>query len=228
MPVAPTASAMNSSGIMTPSKKSGALPTTTASMSSKVDPESASARSMASRTRPFIETSWRLATYLVCPVPRTAASSGSRHRYFPSRTATRFCCSAGPLVACASTRLRRAVEDVLGGEADALQAGREHRVGGQRATRRVDLRRRRQPDGLGEDQLLMGERRVAARRPRSSRRHRRWRPGRRRRRRRRGQVAGAQDRGLDAVLDTGDPGRVLAQFAGLVAGGQHDRRRHRR
>ena len=36
LPVAPTASAMNSSGIITPSKKSGALPTTTASMSSNV------------------------------------------------------------------------------------------------------------------------------------------------------------------------------------------------
>src|SRR5882672_4995974 len=55
LPVAPTASAMNSSGIITPSKKSSALPTT-------------------SRTRPFIDTSWRLATYFVCPVPSTAAS----------------------------------------------------------------------------------------------------------------------------------------------------------
>jgi hypothetical protein len=72
--VAPVASAMNSSGIITPSKKSGALPTTTASMSSNVVPESSSARSMASRTRPFIDTSWRLATYFVCPVPSTAAS----------------------------------------------------------------------------------------------------------------------------------------------------------
>lgn len=76
LPVAPMASAMNSSGIMTPSKKSGALPTTTASMSSNVQPESASARSIASRTRPFIETSWRLATYFVCPVPSTAAMFG--------------------------------------------------------------------------------------------------------------------------------------------------------
>src|SRR5580693_7114196 len=74
LPVAPTASAMNSSGIMTPSKKSGALPTTTASMSFMVDPESANALSMASRTRPFIETSWRLATYFVWPVPSTAAN----------------------------------------------------------------------------------------------------------------------------------------------------------
>ncbi len=73
LPVAPMASAMNNSGIITPSKKSGALPTTTASMSSKVEPLSASALSMASRTRPFIDTSVRLATYLVCPVPSTAA-----------------------------------------------------------------------------------------------------------------------------------------------------------
>src|SRR5262249_52285093 len=71
--VAPVASAMNSSGIITPSKKSGALPTTPASMSSNVEPESSSALSMASRTRPFIDTSWRLATYFVCPVPSTAA-----------------------------------------------------------------------------------------------------------------------------------------------------------
>src|SRR5881628_2605106 len=74
LPVAPTASAMNSSGIITPSKKSGALPTTTASMSSKVEPESSSALSMASRTRPSIETALRLATYFVCPVPSTAAA----------------------------------------------------------------------------------------------------------------------------------------------------------
>ncbi|SLE53205.1 Uncharacterised protein [Mycobacteroides abscessus subsp. massiliense] len=72
-PVAPIASAMKSSGIMTPSKKSGALPTTTASISSQSTPASVMARSMASRTRPFMETSCRLATYFVCPVPMTAA-----------------------------------------------------------------------------------------------------------------------------------------------------------
>ena len=38
LPVAPRASARNSSGIITPSKKSGALPTTTASMSAQVMP----------------------------------------------------------------------------------------------------------------------------------------------------------------------------------------------
>ena len=81
-PVAPIASAMKSSGIMTPSKKSGALPTTTASISSQPTPASVIARSIASRTRPFMETSWRLATYLVCPVPITAA------RFFDAPTIT--------------------------------------------------------------------------------------------------------------------------------------------
>ncbi len=83
LPVAPTASAMNNSGIITPSKKSGALPTTTASMSSNVDPESSSALSIASRTRPFIDTSWRLATYFVCPVPSTAASCPAISLFLP-------------------------------------------------------------------------------------------------------------------------------------------------
>ena len=35
---------------------------------------------------------------------------------------------------------RRAIEDVAGGEADAFEPGREHRVGGQRPARRIDLR----------------------------------------------------------------------------------------
>src|SRR5271156_3271726 len=136
--VAPTASAMNSSGIMTPSKKSGALPTTTASMSCMVNPESANALSMASRTSPFIETSWRLATYLVWPVPSTAASWGAI--LFPfqhgdeillqDRAAGRVCKhpAGGP------------VENVLRRKADAFQACGEHRLGRQRAAGRVDLR----------------------------------------------------------------------------------------
>ena len=140
LPVAPTASAMNSSGIMTPSKKSGALPTTTASMSSNVEPESASALSMASRTRPFIETSLRLATYLVCPVPSTAASSAC-HRYFPFHDRDQILLQRRPAGGVRQHPLRGAVEDVPGRKADALQARREHRVGGQRAAGRVDLRR---------------------------------------------------------------------------------------
>ena len=56
-PVAPMASAMNSSGIITPSNRSGALPTTTASMSSQVTSASSIARSIASRSIPDIDTS---------------------------------------------------------------------------------------------------------------------------------------------------------------------------
>ena len=44
LPTAPSASARNSSGCMTPSKKSGALPTTTASMSSQPTSASSKAR----------------------------------------------------------------------------------------------------------------------------------------------------------------------------------------
>ena len=84
---------------------------------------------------------------------------------------------------------------------------------------------RRQPDRLGEDQLLVGERRVELGDVDRAGVAAGGRLGRRRGRRRRGQVAGAEHRRLDAVLETGDPGRVLAQFAGPVAGGQHDRRR---
>ena len=45
-------------------------------------------------------------------------------------------------------------------------------------------------------------------------------PGRDLGRRRRGQVTRTKHRRLDAVLDAGDPGRVLAQFAGLWAYGR--------
>ena len=100
LPTAPSASARYSSGIITPSNRSGAFPTTTASMSAKVSPASASARSTASRHSPAIDTSVRLDLCLVCPTPRTAAFTCHR----ASMTQTRFCCSAGPLVACPSAR----------------------------------------------------------------------------------------------------------------------------
>ena len=53
---------------------------------------------------------------------------------------------------------RRAVEDVLRGKADPLQARDEHRVGRQGTAGRVQLRLGRQSHRLGEDQLLVGER----------------------------------------------------------------------
>ena len=65
LPTAPRASAIINSGIMTPSNRSGALPTITASMSSQPTPASAMAASMASRQRPAMETSVRRETWWV-------------------------------------------------------------------------------------------------------------------------------------------------------------------
>ena len=59
LPVAPSASARYSSGIITPSNRSGAFPATTASMSASERLASASARSTASRHRPAMDTSVR-------------------------------------------------------------------------------------------------------------------------------------------------------------------------
>jgi len=74
-PTPPSASARMISGIITPSKKSGAFPITIASMSFHSSPASASARSAASRTRPAIDTSPRVAWYFVWPTPMTAHRS---------------------------------------------------------------------------------------------------------------------------------------------------------
>ena len=73
LPAAPIDSARNSSGIITPSNRSGALPTTIASISSSVILASSSARSIASRSSPAMETSSRLARWWVWPTPITAA-----------------------------------------------------------------------------------------------------------------------------------------------------------
>ena len=166
---------------------------------------------------------WRRTWSARCPEPRRVCSAIAT--FSPSMTATRFCCSAGPLVAWASTRC-----------AEPSKMCRAAKPMRSRPAENIGLAASAPPDGLifvdavqadrlGEDQLLVAERRVelgdvdragvtAGRRLR-----------RRRRRRRRGQVAGAQHRRLDAVLDTGDPRRALPQLAGPVAGGQHDRRR---
>src|SRR3954449_2179274 len=132
LPEAPSASARYSSGIITPSKRSGALPTTTASMSSKVRPASSRARSTASRRRPAIDTSARSAWYLVWPTPMTAAGilamsvpllgvEGDHEVLLQRRTGRgvreRLVGGAGP--------------DLLGRLTDAVHACGEHRVGRQ-------------------------------------------------------------------------------------------------
>ena len=76
LPVAPSASARYSSGIIMPSKKSGALPITTASMSAQVICGVVErARVAASRTSPAIDTSPRVDWCLVWPIPTTATRS---------------------------------------------------------------------------------------------------------------------------------------------------------
>ena len=133
LPTAPSASARYSSGIITPSNRSGAFPTTTASMSAKVSPASASARSAASRHSPAIDTSVRLARCRVCPTPRTAASA----LIAASMTQTRFCCSAGPLVAC--PRARSARPDMTARAAQPIRASPAANIG---------LAQSAPPDGL--------------------------------------------------------------------------------
>ena len=96
LPAAPRASAIISSGIITPSNRSGALPMMIASISSHPTAASAIAASIASRHSPAIETSSRREVWWVCPVPRTAASTGGLFAGFmiyprPSRSATRLC-----------------------------------------------------------------------------------------------------------------------------------------
>src|SRR5690625_4378103 len=157
LPVAPIASAMNSSGIIEPSKKSGALPTTTASTSASVDPESARAASMASRTSPFIDTSRRLAVYLVCPVPSTAASCLPMV-LAPFHHGDQVLLQLRAAGGVRQHPARVPGEDVAGGEADALQARGEHRVGAQRPAGGGDAGLLAQPDRPGEGQLLMAER----------------------------------------------------------------------
>jgi hypothetical protein len=71
-PDAANASARYSSGIMVPSNMSGALPTTIASMSFQPTSASFMARSTASRRRPFSDTSTRIVSCFVCPIPTTA------------------------------------------------------------------------------------------------------------------------------------------------------------
>ena len=64
-PTAPRASAKYNSGIITPSKKSGAVPITTASISFQSRWASSKALHAASRQSPAIDTSPRVAEYFV-------------------------------------------------------------------------------------------------------------------------------------------------------------------
>ena len=85
LPTAPSDSARKISGIITPSKKSGAFPITTASTSPQSRSACRRARVAASRTSPGIETSAALERYLVCPDPDHGAGPTSHQPPSPTR-----------------------------------------------------------------------------------------------------------------------------------------------
>ena len=165
--------------------------------------------SAASRTRPAIETSSRLALRLVWPTPITAQPLGHQPA---SSTATRFCWRQRARGGVGHRPGRRAVEDPRGGLADADQPAGHERVGGQGPARRVDVDALVEAEGLAHDDLLVGEGGVQLGHVDRSRSH----PGLLARpggRGRTGEVAGPEGVGLDAVVDAGDPGRALGPFA---------------
>ncbi len=83
---------------------------------------------------------WRACVW---PTPTTAAALLAHDSLPPGRT-TRLCCRPWPPVACATARGPPSPAAIaLRGFDDADQAGGHHRVAGERAARRVDLRVRR-------------------------------------------------------------------------------------
>ena len=160
LPAAPSASARYSSGIITPSNRSGALPTTMASMSSK--PTFGVVERAVDRLA--AQPGHRDVLALGAVVGLADADDGGRLLAPSARPsfqdADEVLLQAGPLVAWASTWSALAGPDPLGGLADADQAGGEHRVGGERAARRVDRDVVAEAELGAQDQLLVAERRV--------------------------------------------------------------------
>ena len=157
LPVAPSASVRYSSGFMTPSNRSGALPRTTASMSDQSIWASSSARRGGLADEPA-EGHVPAAALVVGLADADDRARLMSHQSFPSMTQTRFCCRHGPDVECASVRRSALVSDLRGRLDDADQAGRHDRVRGQRAARRVDRHVGTEPERLDEHRFLVGER----------------------------------------------------------------------
>ena len=221
LPEAPSASARYSSGIITPSNVSGALPMTTASMSVQVisassrarRPLRGAARPARRRRAPSCGASARPRR----PQHRSAISS-------PSRTQTRFCCRHGPEVAWPSVRrawpswIRRAASPMrvrpvaitglaASGPPEGFTSTSSPSPSAARSTSSSWLKRRRELGHLDRPVPhaggLAGQAGGLAD----------------------GEVAQARVVRLDAVVDASDPGRVLAQLAGAVTGDEHDRGR---
>src|SRR5437660_1466451 len=136
LPVAPRASARYSSGITTPSNMSGALPMTTASTSFQPTLASSRARMAASRHRPAMETSSRLASCLVWPTPVMATRSAIS---VTLQDCDEVLLKRRPRCGVGHRSVSLAVHDALGGLDDAQEPGDHERVRAQRPTGRVDV-----------------------------------------------------------------------------------------
>ena len=159
LPAAPSASARNSSGIITPSKKSGALPTTTASMSSNVEPGVGERLVDGLAHQAGHRDVLALGDVLGLP---DAEDRGQLpcHLVLPFQDRDQILLQAGPLVACASTRC--AAPSKMCRAATPMRSSPAANIGLAASAPPdgltfVDVAK---PDGLGEDQLLVGERRV--------------------------------------------------------------------
>src|SRR6266540_2107360 len=236
LPAPPSASAMLSSGIITPSNGSGALPSTTASMSRHVSSASSSARCAASRTSPGNDTSSRLFLCFVWPMPTIAhgrwliaSAPGVSRRAALSRGIPLEHAHEVLLETLARRRVRdRAAFSSLGDLArrlgDPCEPDGHHRVGRECATRRVDGDVVTETERVAKDPLLVAERgaelgdldrAVADAGPLTRQ------AGRRRLR----EVAHAGLVRLDAMVDAPDPDGPVDQLARLLGGREHDRAR---
>ena len=159
LPAAPSASVRYSSGFITPSKRSGALPMTTASMSAQSIWASSSARRR--RLAHQAAEGHVPAPGLVLGLADADDRAGLvAHLPSPSRMQTRFCCRHGPDVEWPSVRCLPLIADLAGRLGDPDQAGRHDRVRRQRAARRVDRDVVAEPERLDEQRLLVGEGRL--------------------------------------------------------------------
>src|SRR5665213_261199 len=152
LPTAPRASARYSSGIATPSNMSGALPSTTASMSDHVMPASSRASCAASRTRPAIDTSLRAVRCTVWPTPTTATRSpaittapsdllrgASSARLFALQDDDHVLLQRRPTTRVRDAAVGCAVRDAAGDLTDTREPSRHHRVRREGTARWVDI-----------------------------------------------------------------------------------------
>src|SRR5262245_40826533 len=150
-PAAPSASARYSSGIITPSKMSGAVPITTASTSFHVICASSSARIAASRHMPANDTSSRTFASLVWPIPTTAQRSAMSASLQDADEVLLQAWSRRRVTERALLALFAHCAECL---ADAGEAGDHRRVGDERAARRIDRDVVAEPERVAQHELV--------------------------------------------------------------------------